>query len=181
MSDQQLRDDRAAGFTLVELVAALTLSIVLLYALHSTLQSSIATRLKSEQVYHANQLAETFVQRLRQVPFGRPTDAPATGGQLSGLFASTPSLGTTTLHQVKVAADQPGHSFVVAGNGTSGTFRVKVSSDLDGDGTITGAREGRDDLMRVEIWFNDRLLAATLRAAEPTETTKDTTANYLGR
>ena len=171
---------RNAGFSLVELVAALTLSIVLLYALHSTLRSSISARQTSDRVYRVNQMAEQFVHRLRQIPFGKPSDGVATGGQLSGLFASTLSAGTTTLHQVKVAHDQPGHSFVTTGNGVNGTYRIKVSSDLDGDSALSGAREGRDDLLRIEVWFNDRMLAATLRAAEPSETTKDTTANYLG-
>ena len=163
----------ADGFSLVELVGALSLSIVLLFALHSTLRSSISARQSSERSHHVRQLAENFLQRLRQIPFGRNTDGVATGGQLSGLFASTPDLGTTSLHQVKVPYDQPGHSFVVTGPGFQGMFRVKVSSDLDGDSAVGGVREGRSDLMRIEIWFDGRLFAETLRAAEFSDTTID--------
>lgn len=169
------------GFSLVEVVGALTLSIVLLYALHSTLRASISARVASERTHAVRQLAENFLQRLRQIPFGRVTDGVASGGQLSGLFASTPDLGTTSLHQVKVAPDQPGHSFVVAGSGFRSTFRVKVSTDLDGDSVLAGAREGRSDLMRIEVWCDDRLLTSTLRAAEPADTVKDTTASYVSR
>lgn len=161
------------GFTLVELTASLLLSVLVLYSLHGTLRTSIDARVSTERAARAQRLAETFVQRLQEIPFGRSFDPAPGGWMLDELFDDDDDLGTITLHQVKVAANAPGHTFQVAGRGLAGDFRVKVCNDLDGNGTVAGGREGRNDLLRIEVWFDGRLFAETLRAAEFSDTTID--------
>lgn len=164
---------RCGGFTLLELTVSLLLASLLLYAVHTSLQTSIRGRRAAEQNHRTFQIALDLLDRLREIPFGSPTDPAPTSLQLTELFDDDNVTGTITLSQLRVAPTAPGYSFDVAANNVVGTFEVHVSDDLDGDGANTGPREGRPDLFRLAILFNGRLQIATLRAAEPDFTVKD--------
>ena len=166
------------GFTLVETAVALTLSIVLLYTLHATLRSSIGARQATEQEHRVMRIAADYVARLRDVPFGNAMQPAASGAQLDELFDDDLDLGTVTLLQLRSAPHLPGHTFAMSSAGVTGRWRVRVTSDLDGDGSMTGAREGRDDIVRIEVYFDDRLMFTTMRAHEPANTTKDVGVVY---
>ncbi|MBK8101474.1 MAG: hypothetical protein IPK26_30705 [Planctomycetes bacterium] len=166
----------AAGFTLVETMITLVLAVLMLYGMHATLNSSIRGRLAAQQIDQVHVMATDYLNRLRAIPFGSAADGPAGGAALSALFDDDQDHGSITLHQVRVAVNSAGHWQDVAANGLIGRWRFKVTRDLnhDGDETDPGLREGRDDLLGLEIWFNDRLVMHGIRAAGPDATTPDT-------
>jgi hypothetical protein len=159
--------------TMIELAIALVLTSLLLYALHSTLQSSIRGRRAVARDDAVMRLARDYMDRLTVIPFGNATDPAPAPDQLTELFDGDGDLGNITLHQVRVPATSPGRSFSVDAGGSRGRWQVKVSDDLNGDGSVGGPREGRPDLLRLEIRCDGRLQLATLRAAAPEATTRD--------
>jgi Tfp pilus assembly protein PilV len=167
-----------AGFTLVETVVTLVLVLFAIYGLHATLTSSIRGRVATQQLDRVHRLATDMVARIRRLPFGTVSDPTPAAEDLDELFDADDDLGSITLQQLRVLPTQPGWTFTVATDGMTGQFRVKVSRDLDRDGLVTGWREGRDDILGVEIWYDGRLVMATSRAADPSFTTIDTHASY---
>jgi hypothetical protein len=55
-----------------------------------------------------------------------------------------------------------------------------VTADLndDGDESDVAWREGRNDLLAIQIWFDDRIVLRATRASPVEETTVDVGANY---
>lgn len=166
------------GFSLIEVTITLVVSVLMLYALHSTVRSSLDTRRSTRRAYEISRLAQDYLSRLQDLPFGKPTDPKPSGSQLSELFDDDEDYGTITLYQLVVPPDEEGHVFVVAADGLVGVWRIKVSTDLDADGDLDGPREGRPDLVRIDIYFQERLVLSTMRAAEPEQTTIDSGARY---
>lgn len=162
----------AAGFALVEVTIAMVLAVVMILALHQMITVSFKARQSADKKFHVSVRSEDYLRKIRQLQFGKASDPPPTATQLSELFDDDDDVGTITLHQLRVPPANPGHSFNVASAELSGLFRVKVTNDLDGDGLLTGPREGRDDLLRIEIFFDNRRTLDTKRAAEPEFTTK---------
>lgn len=168
----------AAGFTLVETMITLVLAVLMLYGMHATLSSSIRGRSAAQQIDQVHVQATDYLNRLRAIPFGAASDSPAGPGALANLFDGDQEYGSATLQQLRVPVTSIGHWQDVAAGGLIGRWRYKVSRDLnhDGDETDAGLREGRDDLLGIEIWFNDRLVMHGIRAAGPDDTTPDTDA-----
>lgn len=167
------------GFSLIEAMLTLVLSVFLLSTLHATLKSSLSSRESTERNHQIHEMGSDYLAKLRQLPFGTPLDPTPTGPQLSELFDDDQDLGTITLNQLLVQPDHPGHTFAVASDGLSGTWRIRLTNDLDGDQSIAGPREGRADLMRIEIYFDERLILESLRAGDVALTVLDPNANYL--
>ncbi len=162
-----------AGLSLVETVITMVLAVLMLYGLHSTLSMSMKGRVAADKIDQVHGHAMDFANRLRQISFGSAGAGTPSAAQLDELFDDDQDLGTVTLHQLVVQPNQPGWSFQMARNGIVGTWRIKVSRDLDRNGALGGAREGRNDLLGIEIWFGNRLQLHVLRAADPDFTTKD--------
>jgi len=173
MTTTRPRGNGEAGFTLVETVITMVVAVMMLYGLHATLNTSIKGRKSAQELSVAHVHAMDFLARLRQITFGQATDPAPSSTMLDNLFDDDQNLGTITLHQLVVAPPAPGYTFTMHQGGTVGTWRVKVSRDLNHNGVIDGLREGRDDLLGIEIYFNGRLMAASMRAADPDFTTKD--------
>lgn len=169
---------RCAGFSLVETTMALVLAVLVVYSVHATLQASIKGQVGSARLHDSQRLANDFLARLRHISFGLATDPPVSALALDELFDDDDDFGPVTLHQVVVGPTEPGLSFTTAIDGVIGRWRIKVDRDLDGDGIIAGDREGRDDLLHITIWFEDRLMVETLRAADPAFTQVDVEAVY---
>ncbi len=149
-----------AGFALVEVL--ITLGIL------GFVTMSIATgvgaghrataAIEREALLHAR--GQEYLERLLAIPFGRPADGAATGAQLSEVFDDDGDFGSVTLHRLRLfgpALFEPA-SFPVAGR-----FTVAVDGDLDGDGVVAGPDEGRNDLLRISVMHEGRLLARTVR------------------
>ena len=169
-----------AGISLVEVSLMLMLAVMALLALYSTLKASVEGRDSIDVNYRVHGMGTEYLARLRQLSFGSPADGTPTSSQLDELFDDDTTLGNITLYQLVVPPEQPGQTFQVSREGVDGTWRVKVTSDLDGNGFIDGTRDGRVDILHIEIFFDERLIYDTFRAAEPSTTVIDTGANYLG-
>jgi len=169
----QIRDREERGFSLVELMLSLSLVVLTLILLQSTLFSAIRTRVATAEQDHRNALAYDFVQRLTAIPFGKAGDPPATPAQLSEFFDDDQDLGTVVLKNLETPAGSDGHSFTTTLEGVTTLWRIAVTADLDGDGLTTGFREGRPDLLMIEVYAEDRLMFRTERAAGFPNTRKD--------
>lgn len=161
------------GFTMVELMGSLTVMILLVMALQSTLFSTVKIRSSNEVQARRFDQAYEYMQRLKQIPFGTPADPPATPAQLTELFDDDQDVGNVTLRQVSTAPGSPGHSFTTQLDDVTTRWRVHVNSDLDRDGSATGFREGRPDLLLIEVYAEERLMFRTVRAADYANTQKD--------
>ena len=169
-----------AGMTLIEVTFAMVMTALAMVALHSTLSASVEGREAASDSQQVHSLGLELLERIKELPFGSASESPATPGALTELFDDDQDLGSASLSQLVVAADQTGHVFGVAANGVTGTWEVRVTRDLDGNGAIDGPRDGRDDLVRIEILFDGRPMFETFRAAAPAETVPDTGAVFSG-
>lgn len=170
--------ERTAGFSLVETMITLVLAVLVVYSVHSTLQTTLSGQVAANQLYATQRMANDLMARLRAISFGTVTDPPASALALDELFDDDEDFGPITLHQLAVAPSAPGYSFRTNMQGVVGTWRVKVDRDLDGNGDTDGPREGRDDVFRIAIFFDEALVLSTLRAADPSFTQVDVGAVY---
>lgn len=161
------------GFSLVELMLSLGLVVITLVLLQSTLFSAVKNRVATAEQDHRNAHAYDLMQRLTAIPFGKQGDPAATGTQLTELFDDDQDLGIVTLKSLETGPGTPGHSFSTIFDGISTRWRVTVTADLDGDGNTTSFREGRIDLLQIEVFALDRLMFRTSRAAEFVNTRRD--------
>ena len=173
------RSGAERGFSLVEVGTAMALMAIMLYGLHATMYSAVKGRGTVKQADRVGAIANDFVDRLEALPFGT-SNGGASSTALAELFDDDQDLGTLTLRQIRVDADDPGHWFDATINGVTGRWRIKVSGDMnnDGDETDVAWREGRNDLLAIIIWFDDRIVLRTTRSAPVEETTFDAGANY---
>ncbi len=167
------------GFTLIEATITLLVSVLMLYTLHSGTQTSLSARKASERIYAAHLQGMDFLERVRKLPFGQASDPAPKAAQLQEFFDDDDDLGTITLTQLKVSPKAKGYQFKMASSGLEGTWEIKVTDDLDGDGTNTGPREGRSDLLKIEVLFDDKIMFQSLRSSDPSLTIIDTSADYL--
>ncbi len=167
------------GFTLIDATITLLVSVLMLYTLHSGTQTSMSARRASERIYAAHLQGMDFMERVRKIPFGQASDPTPTAAQLQEFFDDDDDLGSITLTQLKVSPTASGYQFKMASKGLIGTWELKVTDDLDGDGNNTGPREGRSDLLKIEIYFEGKIMFQSLRTSDPSFTIVDTTADYL--
>lgn len=171
----RLASDRPAesGFTLMEVAVVLVFATLMILTLQSSMLATVKTRQRTAVSEAVQTQAYEFLQRLSVIPFGKVDDLPATAAQLDELFDGDSDLGNVTLRQLLVAPNAPGFSFTTRRDGTQTTWRVHVSTDLDGDGTVTGFREDRPDLAAIALFAGDRRLFHSVRAAEFLNTRRD--------
>lgn len=168
-----------SGFSLIDVCVTLFVCVVVIFALHSGTRTAMETRKSVERNYQLQLFSNDFVGRLRRLPFGNPGAPTIQAAQLDALFDADQDLGTASFIQLRVPATHDGHSFLMAGNDFTEAWRVRVTNDLNGDGDTNDEREGRDDLLRIEIYYDNRLLVETLRGADANLTAPDITADYL--
>lgn len=166
------------GFSLVETMITLVLAVLVVYSVHSTLRTTLTGQVAANEMHAIQRMADDLLMRLRTIGFGTDTDPPVSGLALDELFDDDEDFGPITLHQLVVGPTDGGYTFRVNSNGLVGTWRIKVDRDLDGDGDTDGPREGRRDLLHIAIFFDDRLVLSTLRAADPAFTEVDVGAVY---
>ncbi len=155
------------GFSLVDVCVTLSVSVIMLYALHSGTRTAIRTRQTVESQYQLHLYAAEFLSRIRRLPYGNIADPAPSATQLQELFDADQDLGSITASQLVVPPTDDGLLFTMSSREIRGTWRVRVTHDVNGDGDTTDAREGRQDLMRIEIYYQDRLMFESLRAADP--------------
>jgi Tfp pilus assembly protein PilV len=161
----------ADGFTLVEVCISLLVGAILVFSVHSLTHFTMQNRSSIRGDGQVALLAADYMDRLLRIPFGSDADLPASSAQLTELFNDDHVLGSATLRSLQVPPKETGHSFQVAIHGRPVDMVVRVTNDLDTNGTVTGFREGRNDFLKIEVFAQNRLVVDSLRAADP-ETTE---------
>jgi len=175
-----------AGFSLVEVVLTFAIMAVATTAL-GLVEISNARRsqeLKERDIAFGR--GQAIMERILRMPFGAPNAIAATADKYDILFGSDEDVRQVSLTEVMQRdADGDGEvdsgpiRFKLEGVEDKGLWEVYVDADLDGNGlieptiTVDGVaidtREGRSDLMRIEIRRNGRTVLKTLRARTPQE------------
>jgi type II secretory pathway pseudopilin PulG len=161
------------GFSLVELMGALAVIVIMVMSMQGTMFSSIKIRASNSSVETRQAQAYDYIQRLVKISFGSPTDPAPTPAQLTELFDDDQDLGTVSLKQIQTPATSAGHSFTTSLADLTTAWRIVVNNDFNADQLTDGFREGRPDLLQIEVYANDVLMMRTMRAASVSNTRKD--------
>jgi len=171
-----------AGFSLIEVILTFSILAVATTAL-GLVELSSARRsqdLKSRDIAFAR--GQAIMERILRMPFGAPGSSAATAAQLDIVFGSDEDVRAVSLMQLQqqdrngdgIVDDAP-FRFHLKGVEDKGLWEVFIDADLDGNGRIETmlngipTREGRSDLMRIEIRRNGKTVLKTLRARTPQE------------
>ena len=171
-----------AGFSLIEVMITFSILAVATTAL-GLVELGNARRsqdLKERDISFAR--GQAFMERILRMPFGSPSQGTMSGSGLDTLFGTDKdvrTLGLTQLQQADSDADgvidDGPVRFKLEGVEDAGEWEVFVDSDLDGNGKIETivdgieTREGRSDILRIEIRRNGKTVLKTIRARTPQE------------
>jgi hypothetical protein len=154
------RDD---GITIVEvLITALFLAVSLVSLGLAVLTGVRSTTDLGERNLVHNQ-ALSYMERLQKLNFGTDEDLPPSPAELDQLFDDSLDVPDLSLYQLHRPVYEDGHRFQLAGFERSGTWEVRVHRDLNGNGVLD-PEEDKDDLLRIEILFNQDPVLSTFRA-----------------
>ncbi|MHC4548784.1 MAG: type IV pilus modification PilV family protein [Planctomycetota bacterium] len=171
-----------AGFSLIEVVLTFSILAVATTALGlvEISNSQRSQDLKRRDIAFGR--GQAIMERILRVPFGAPGAVTATGQQLDILFGSDDDVRQVSLTQLQQrdlnadgVVDEPPITFKLDGVEDKGEWTIFIDNDLDGNGKIepmidtVETREGRSDLLRIEIRRNGRTVLKTLRARTPQE------------
>lgn len=149
----------AAGFSLVEMVIAISFLLVSTVAVGLAMQAGMRTTRELSDAQAVQVTAQSFMDRILRQNFGQSSDPDPTGGQVQAVFDLTGSPGTITLNQLsRWPQAAGGWRFTLADFPVIGQWRVAVSADLDGDGKTTGPIENLNTVFAVRIYFQDQLV-----------------------
>ncbi|MEM8885541.1 MAG: prepilin-type N-terminal cleavage/methylation domain-containing protein [Planctomycetota bacterium] len=182
MTETKRKRRNKAGFSLIEVVITFSILAVATISL-GLVELSNARRsqdLKERDISFAR--GQAFMERILRMPFGAPNPAAMTGNDYDRLFGTDDDVRSISLTQLE-QRDTNGDGvidggpvrFKLEGVEDSGEWEVFVDGDLDGNGVIedqvagVATREGRGDLLRIEIRRNGRTVLKTLRARTPQE------------
>ena len=171
-----------SGFSLVEVVLTFSILAVATTALGLV---ELSTSRRSQELKErdiAFGRGQAIMERLLRMPFGQPDAPAATARDLDILFGSDEDVRQVSLTQIQQrdangdgVVDAEPIRFHLDGVEDKGLWEIHVDADLDGNGRIepsiagVATREGRTDLLRVEIRRNGRTVLRTLRARTPQE------------
>jgi len=182
MRKDRKRTGSQVGFSLIEVVITFAILAIATTALGLVeLQNSRRSQdLKQRDIAFSR--GQAIMERILRVPFGTPDATAPTPYQLDVLFGSDMDVREVSLTQLMqrdtdgdgVIDDEP-YRFVLEGVEEKGVWEIFVDQDLDGNGRIEPVleeletREGRSDILRVEVRRNGRTVLKTLRARTPQE------------
>jgi prepilin-type N-terminal cleavage/methylation domain-containing protein len=165
-----IRQERCEpGFTLLEVMVAVSFLAVSLLAAGMALQSGIlaSRELREHQLVQAR--AQSLVDAVVNLGFGDDSDPDPTVAQLSELLDGDDDFGNITLNQLSRWPPQDGGwLFRLQGIGVRGEWLLSVDRDADGDGAVAGDLEESRQIYRIRIFFNNRLFLQTHYAREVT-------------
>ena len=165
MRRQPSRRGRKGGFSLIEVMLVASMMMTVLTTIGVGLRAGHESRRELERRAQLTLVASEMLDRLFRIGFGTQGEAAANADQLDELFDGDEALGSATLASLRVPSGTVGHVFEIADFPWGGQFQVRVDADLNGDGDETDAREGRPDLLRINILWNGVLLLESVRAA----------------
>jgi type II secretory pathway pseudopilin PulG len=163
------RPGRESGFSLIEVMVAIGFLLVSSLVVGLALQAGIRSNreLREAQVLQAR--AQTWADRIVRQNFGQSFDPDPDAGQVEALFDCASAPGDITIQQLtRYPSADCGWRFTLTDFPVEGEWRVVVDRDLDGDGSVAGGLEEGARVLRIQVFFNDRLVLATSRAKEVT-------------
>ena len=180
------------AFTLVETIFAFAvlLTSMAIFGLVEVGNTRASLDLKRKDVAFAR--GQAILERIQRLPFGAPNLPALMNAELDRLFGSTDDVRTLSLTQLRQrdtngdgVVDSGPIQFQLEGVEDDGLWEIHIDSDLDGNGVIDdrngdGAvdsgpsvnmptREGRNDLLRIEIVHDGRTVLKTIRSRTPNE------------
>ena len=154
---------REDGFSLIEAVVATAVALTVVSTVAVAMKASHdATRVMQQQETEA-QTAHRIIDVLFRIPVGEPSDAPASAAERTELFDGDDVLGTATLYSLRHAPTAEGHRFQFADFPLTGEWEVRITADLDGNGDTAGPDEVFDDLLRIDVSFDGRVVLQSAR------------------
>jgi len=151
-----------SGFTLVEIVMAMSILLLCTLALGLSLQGGAAAArgLREDQVVLAQ--AQTFIDRIASQEFGHDYDPDPTAGQVTEIFDADDDPGDVTIFQLsRWPAADGGWKFQRSDIQLQGEWKVVLDTDLNGDGLVAGDLETGQKVFRISVLFDDRLILRT--------------------
>ncbi len=156
---------RQRGFTLLEVMLVSAMMMTVLTTIGVGLRSGHASKREIERRAQLTIVAGELLDRLFRISYGTASDASATNGQLTELFDGDSDLGTATVSSLRTPAGTIGYQFEIDEFPWGGRFEVRVDADLNGDGDEADAREGRADLLRMNVMWDGILILESVRCA----------------
>ncbi len=158
--------DREVGHSLIELVMALSLTAVLAMGSGAAILSGVRSNgdlADQEQIFN---MARSLLTRTSGQPFGLDTDPAPAVDQVVDLLLMEGSISTVTLNQLANSVPDGRWDFILAGFPVPGTWSLRVSPDLDQDGSLVGTMETSGEVFLITISFDDREIIRTVRSAD---------------
>jgi len=154
-----------AGFSLVECMVTFTLLVGILSAVVTGIRSGHEAAEEIRRRREVTLQASDFLDRMTRINYGAAADPAPAGAALTELFDDDDVLGGITLVSMRHAPGAAGYSFQMANFRYGGTWEVRVTADLNGDGDEADDAEGLTQILRVDILYAGRAVLTTLRAA----------------
>lgn len=151
---------RIRGFNLIELAVVTGVLAIVSLSLASGVGTSARGARSLDNRSREEQQGQMYLERLSALPFGAFNSAAASDGDLTELFDSDEVFGLATLHSLRNFGTA---KFTVQNAHLPGQWQVIIDRDLNGDGDEDDSAEGRNDLLRCAVYYDDRLLDQVIR------------------
>jgi hypothetical protein len=159
------RARRDGGFSLVEVMLVSAMMMTVLTTVGIGLRSAHQSRRELDRREQLSAVAAELIDRLFRIPFGEQGARAATTSELDEFFDADADLGAVTLTGLRTPVGGAAWSVQFAEFPWGGAFELRVDGDLNGDGDEADAREGRSDLLRVNVSWNGTPILESLRCA----------------
>ena len=154
------------GFTFIEVMVVAGMLAGVLGAVSLGIQACHRATNEMERKAAVTRVASDLMDRLFNIDFGNSGDAAPTGAQLTELFDDDADLGTASLTGMRLEPTQEGYNFTLANFPYNGQWTVRVGADLNLDSDETDEWEGRDDLLRIDVFYAGSLVLSSMRTRE---------------
>ncbi|MBL8843334.1 MAG: hypothetical protein JNL90_17570 [Planctomycetes bacterium] len=159
------RRRRQGGFSLLEVMLVSSMMMTVLTTIGVGLRAGHASKREMERRAQLTVVAGELLDRLFRISYGSAGDASASNSQLTELFDADADLGTATVSSLRTAAGSTGYQFEIDDFPWGGQFEVRIDADLNGDGDESDEREGRADLLRLNVLWDGILILESVRCA----------------
>jgi type II secretory pathway pseudopilin PulG len=144
---------RDAGWSMIEIMAAMTVLTLFLATVGFSLHSSSLVARDIEINYSAQTLAQQYIDQLVALNFGSVTDPDPSLEQLNEFFDADADPGTITVHQLTRSPAGDG-GWLIPAPALGGTLRLQADFDIDdseANGASAETTSERETIETVEV------------------------------